>query len=948
MKDSQQMSVDISSQNEMALSALPPVSLKEANNIYRVDSIVPDENYHLNLTDDDENAEKKSAVPDTSQESEDDILNKFESSESDEPITNGCPETDDKLEDRLLNDCIDTKEESVNNTEVSDDRDLNNKKSVFSESDEPDLNEKKDVDTETNDTETKATDDHDNKMVADTTPNDIETEKAASDEDEKKEESEDVEMKEDTEAKQKNDEMKEDSEAKQKEDAEMKEKANAELLKDQILDTEDLLQIVDQQDTADEPNENSCSGENTPDKEESDEAETDKNDDEEDTSTSKNDDDTVDIEEDSPYKGDFDSELDKEYEKIVNEKENEESNEKAAQEKMEDDVGEKTVAPEEKTAEESMEVTEKTEEQTDETSDETKSSGIETKAQTENSDAVDATLKTKRSLSEPDTIVEPKRLRLEDENSTNEDQKSTVEEKSELQVEKPLPTVTELTAISEYMQKKSLKRLTREDLEQICLMKMCEAICHKSEIGELRHQLSIQEQMVDMWRKEAAALVKQARDLEIVNKRLLHEVRLKTDKEKPLIPVRITRSVGLQVRSDNNVMYNAMQTKRRFARPTTTAPAPPQKQVQSRFNQNKSPATGKTIVNKTVAASPNKQASASKPKPLTPKTPNSLLSKALQNSTAQAAANSSTNTTTVSSTVAPPLASISNTSTTSTSPATTKSISNASPKTGKPTETKAGVIDLTDEDEKKPSVSSATTTTVNTTQGVRIVSTPVKNTSTVSSGNVVNPPRIMYLYNNQLHQGVITDSPKGGPQKVMFKLNSNVIGQANGVLTAVTSGSPISVSNGTVRTSQVQSVRFSSPTTTVRTSASTKAVAKHPAPLPPPPITQIGLAARKPIPPKPHLSIRRSSGGIVLSWKMPYILDNYEAIASYQLYAYQETTSAPSSDMWRKVGDVKALALPMACTLTQFADGNKYHFAVRAVDVQKRMGPFSDPEQILL
>lgn len=135
-----------------------------------------------------------------------------------------------------------------------------------------------------------------------------------------------------------------------------------------------------------------------------------------------------------------------------------------------------------------------------------------------------------------------------------------------------------------------------------------------------------------------------------------------------------------------------------------------------------------------------------------------------------------------------------------------------------------------------------------------------------------------------------------------------------------------------------------------KSNVQTKAISvlrKHPAPLPLPPPIQSN-SNLKPLLPKPHLSIRKTDTGIILQWRMPYNLELYESIASYQLYAYQETSAPPSTEMWRKVGDVKALALPMACTLTQFADKNKYYFAVRSVDVHKRIGAFSEPEEISL
>ncbi|XP_069823421.1 activating transcription factor 7-interacting protein 1 [Dendropsophus ebraccatus] len=122
----------------------------------------------------------------------------------------------------------------------------------------------------------------------------------------------------------------------------------------------------------------------------------------------------------------------------------------------------------------------------------------------------------------------------------------------------------------------------------------------------------------------------------------------------------------------------------------------------------------------------------------------------------------------------------------------------------------------------------------------------------------------------------------------------------------------------------------------------------HPAPLPeaPQPQRLPPEAASTSPPQKPHLKLARvqSQNGIVLSWSVLEVDRSCAIVDSYHLYAYHEDPSATSSSQWKKIGEVKALPLPMACTLTQFVSGSKYYFAVRAKDIYGRFGPFCDPQ----
>ncbi|KAL4148295.1 hypothetical protein QTP88_002569 [Uroleucon formosanum] len=126
----------------------------------------------------------------------------------------------------------------------------------------------------------------------------------------------------------------------------------------------------------------------------------------------------------------------------------------------------------------------------------------------------------------------------------------------------------------------------------------------------------------------------------------------------------------------------------------------------------------------------------------------------------------------------------------------------------------------------------------------------------------------------------------------------------------------------------------------------------HPSPVPGIP-NQKSLPTWKRLPPAPNLTIAKTleaqnipQGTLVLSWTMN-INKTIAEVISYQIYAYQETPDQPPNiDLWKRIGVVNALPLPMACSLTHFSNGQKYHFLVRAVDVYSRVGPFSSPESI--
>uniref|UniRef100_A0A1B6DDH2 Uncharacterized protein n=1 Tax=Clastoptera arizonana TaxID=38151 RepID=A0A1B6DDH2_9HEMI len=131
-----------------------------------------------------------------------------------------------------------------------------------------------------------------------------------------------------------------------------------------------------------------------------------------------------------------------------------------------------------------------------------------------------------------------------------------------------------------------LKNLTRHELEDFVLAKFCEAIAYKSEVGELRQRCVKIEQVHDLWRKKAMQLEKSHHELEMVLKKYLAEA-ADSKKDRPPLPIKVTRSVGLQVTMPN--MMNGLKSN--SLHPLS------RKQVHSSSITKTSPTTGAAKVN---------------------------------------------------------------------------------------------------------------------------------------------------------------------------------------------------------------------------------------------------------------------------------------------------------------------------------------------------------------
>ncbi|KAJ1522651.1 hypothetical protein ONE63_001821 [Megalurothrips usitatus] len=506
---------------------------------------------------------------------------------------------------------------------------------------------------------------------------------------------------------------------------------------------------------------------------------------------------------------------------------------------------------------------------------------------------------------------------------------------------------------------KTLSEMSRSDLEELVLQKVCEAITERSTVGELRVRCLTLERRQEKENEKFNKLRKQMTELSLVMKKYMEQQKL----NKPAPPIKVTRSVGLQVFPCQGSHCHK---------------APVIKYVQPTAAVNATPTKPDTVPDPSSQKTPLKS-----PQPVgnvfTSSDPPALVPTGTQN-----ACKVQTPTRPIASTpirpavtpqrvAVPPLCQIPGARPRLNIPSSVPSLSPQfipiqpkQPTPNKPPTPQTSqsavttslavndveVIDIIDKgdqskrtaevqispqqqqyQQKQAQNAAAQSLAGNTGMTVQLI--PSQTLSTSTYPQLVVPPQ------NVRPRMILTSAAQATAVRGSMKL----LVKANNVLF------PLQTHGTTVPNGVVQQVftnaNANNRTTTVATVRPLQNTQVHPAPLPNLPSAQANNPAWKQVPPKPNLKIQHQNNGIVLSWNMA-LSPIYAEIDSYQLFAYQEGSAPPSASLWKKVGDVKALPLPMACTLTQFVEGHRYHFTVRAVDKHGRVGPFSQQGSIRL
>ncbi|XP_015244062.1 PREDICTED: activating transcription factor 7-interacting protein 1 isoform X1 [Cyprinodon variegatus] len=135
-------------------------------------------------------------------------------------------------------------------------------------------------------------------------------------------------------------------------------------------------------------------------------------------------------------------------------------------------------------------------------------------------------------------------------------------------------------------------------------------------------------------------------------------------------------------------------------------------------------------------------------------------------------------------------------------------------------------------------------------------------------------------------------------------------------------------------------------TVTTTTPSRSSSTALPPLPIAPVPQRLPPEAEQTSPPQQLQLKLVPGQSGIVLSWSVAETDRSCATVDSYHLYAFHQdnSSSGTAQQHWKKIGEVNALPLPMACTLTQFQSGSTYYFAVRAKDIYGRFGSFCEPQ----